>query len=98
MQVKLILGHPWSQRADVDLSSLNPLFADPDAIALFGVHDHDGLTYFNKEAFESFVAAWCAASCLMNGGDALAWRDRQRALVEAAARAGYALPPQLASR
>jgi glycosidase len=98
MQVKLILGHPWSQRADVDLSSLNPLFADPDAIALFGVHDHNGLTYFNKEAFESFVAAWCAASCLMNDGDALAWRDRQRALVEAAARAGYALPPRLASR
>jgi len=93
MQVKVILGHPWPLTAEdeavVGLPSLGQLFADPDAMALLDVHEYDGTTYFNKEAFESLAAVWCAASCLAAGGEPLVWRERYRVLVQAAARAGY---------
>ena len=94
MQVKLVLCHPWPLANDVrgaDLSMLDQLFADPDAAALLGVHNYNGTTYFNKEAFESLIATWCAASYLAQGDDLLAWRERQQMMTEAAARAGYAL-------
>jgi glycosidase len=93
MQVKLVLGHHWplADNTEADLSALGGLFADPDAIALLGIHDYNGITYFNKEAFESLMATWCAASCLTQGGDQLIWRARQQMMTEAAARAGYTL-------
>jgi len=94
MQIKLALGHPWPLGDDgqaADLSALHGLFADPDAVALLGVHEYNGATYFNKEAFESLMAAWCAVTCLMQGGDPPTWRARQQAIVQAAADAGYAL-------
>ncbi|MCS7054766.1 MAG: alpha-amylase family glycosyl hydrolase [Thermoflexales bacterium] len=110
MQVKLAMTHHrmFSPPADVPdsaardaaprsplpIAALRALFDDADAQALLRVNVHDGVTYFNREAFEALVVVLSAVA-------ALEWpqrdaRPQAQALIAAAEAAGYRVAALLA--
>ncbi len=113
MQVKLMMAHrglfapsanaclPASD-SELPVPQLRALFDDPDARALLRVNQHDGATYFNKEAFDSLVAVLHAAAAFdrrdvqsstsaLPGESTAVGSPTVQALIRAAEESGYRL-------
>jgi glycosidase len=110
MQVKVLMSHGEMLKAATmpgatpqggpPAGDLRALFDDADARALLRVHEHDGKTYFDQQAFEALVTTLHTAAAFERFDDAALSapafaqaRARERAaaeaLIAAAKRTGY---------
>jgi hypothetical protein len=100
--VRAAFAHaPWSPGIKLVLDRPTPLFSwlhDPDVAWLIGLHEHEGLRYFNKELSERLLW-WMALRAMLAIAadpkpDREAVRDLEHQLerrMRAAAKAGYSV-------